>query len=573
MGGDNLSWRAGRRNSTSREWVAVESRPTGPSFYLTEESYRPMFSFTPVVRTLAALAALLTSAAAAQVAQSPEASTELVTTHHQIVVNGKTLRYTATAGLLPIADNEAGEPHARMFFVAYVLDRGANAPVRPLTFLWNGGPGSSSSQVHLLGFGPKRIKTADVFPTNPVLSESELLDNQETWLDQSDLVFVDPVGTGYSRPTKPQYAAEFYNTRGDIESVAEFIRMYRTRFDAWSAPLFIAGESYGTTRAQGVVEALERRRTRVAGVMLISGGMAAGQVVPPNMQSALLVPGFTATAFYHKKLPPDLQTSLQDALRQSESWARNEYATALARRDSLTPEDRAAIVSQLAHFTGMNPSVIDQKTLTLTSNDFDDRLLQDRGLQLGRYDARLANARNLTTTPWEPHTDPSLGPIIDLMLGTSPLLIRYLRNELQFKSDLLYQGPFGEGYPGTTKPRGDWMSTRWNGGAMVAQDSAGRGRGSVPFQNDPPFLRRAMEIDPKLRVLVARGLYDSGGCVASDYAISRVDPGFRERIQGHCYGGGHMMYTDKEARQGIKRDVTEFMREALAGASPSRSTP
>jgi carboxypeptidase C (cathepsin A) len=151
----------------------------------------------------------------------------LVTTSHRIVLGGKPLAYTATAGRLPILDNDAGEPHAYMFFVAYTAERTSGAPVRPLTFLWNGGPGSSSSQVHLMGFGPRRLKMSDTYPTWPPLSVNTTLeDNQETWLEFSDLVFVDPIGTGYSRPTKAEYGAEFFNTVGDAESVAEFIRVY-----------------------------------------------------------------------------------------------------------------------------------------------------------------------------------------------------------------------------------------------------------------------------------------------------------------------------------------------------------
>src|SRR4051812_28816990 len=154
-------------------------------------------------------------------AQTTTQRDTIVVTHHQITVGGRTLRYTATAGLLAIANNEAGDVHGRMFFIAYTLDRPAGASTRPLMFLWNGGPGSSSSQVHIMGFGPRRLRTADSYPTRPFLTGPELVDNQETWLDESDLVFVDPVGTGYSRPTKPEYASEFYNPQGDIASVAE----------------------------------------------------------------------------------------------------------------------------------------------------------------------------------------------------------------------------------------------------------------------------------------------------------------------------------------------------------------
>lgn len=262
-----------------------------------------------------ALAAAFTLAAGIE---SP--GDQIATTHHQIRVGQRTLRYTARAGRLPIRHNETGEIHGRMFFVAYLLDRAPNEPARPLTFLWNGGPGSNSTLVHLSGFGPKRIKSSDD-PTGPPDCECELEDNQTTWLDRTDLVFVDPIGTGFSRPTRTEYGAEFYNTLGDIASVAEFVRVYRTRFDAWDAPLLIGGESYGVWRAGGVAEALVRRRQKVAGVILISGGIPVGPVVPDDMRTALFVPTRTAAAFFHEKLSPDLQTDLTSTLEKAETWA------------------------------------------------------------------------------------------------------------------------------------------------------------------------------------------------------------------------------------------------------------
>ena len=498
-------------------------------------------------------------------AQSAAPRDSVVVTHHQIALGGRTLKYTATAGLLAIANNEAGDVHGRIFFIAYTVDRPAGSPPRPLTFLWNGGPGSSSSQVHLMGFGPRRLKTADTYPAQPFLTGPELVDNQETWLDESDLVFVDPVGTGYSRPTKAEYASEFYNAQGDIESVAELIRVYRTRFNAFDAPLFLAGESYGVTRAMGVAEVLERRRTAVAGVILISNGIQAGQVIPPPLNSALFVPRFTATALYHKKLAADLQANQQDAMSKSETWARTVYAPALARRDSLSAAERAATIEQLRRFTGADSTLVDQKTLTISPTAYTNRLLADRNIELGRYDTRTSMPRNADTSAWQPTTDPSLRPVLDLMLGTSVPLIRYLRNELGFKSDLLYQGPFGEGYPGSTSFRGDWMSTKWGRGntdsSAAGGRGGGRGRGGAAGAPAAP-LQTAMTLDPQLRVLVLGGLYDTvvPTCQSIDEAIARIDAAIRPRVSARCYSGGHMMYTDKTVRAEMKRDVAAFIR-------------
>src|SRR5215472_17897536 len=217
------------------------------------------------ILVIAAICTTLLTAASA--ASQFAAEDQIVTTRHQITVSGRPLKYTARAGRLPILNNETGEVHGKLFFTAYTLDAAVPAKPRPLTFLWNGGPGSSSSLVHLLGFGPRRLQP-----------DGTAVGNQGTWLDQTDLVFVDPIGTGYSRPTKAEYGPEFYQTRGDAESVAEFIRVYRNRFEVWDAPLFLAGESYGVIRAAGVVDLLQRRGIGVSGIVLMGLQLPIGQL-------------------------------------------------------------------------------------------------------------------------------------------------------------------------------------------------------------------------------------------------------------------------------------------------------
>jgi carboxypeptidase C (cathepsin A) len=286
---------------------------------------------------LAACAAVSLSGAVLH-SQSEE---PVVTTKHQVTIDGKPLSYTARAGRLPIRDNETGDVHGQMFFVSYTLPRAPKAAPRPVTFLWNGGPGSSSSLVHLLGFGPRR------------LDASKPIDNSGTWLDFSDLVFVDPIGTGYSRPVKAEYGPEFYQTRGDAESVAEFIRVYRNRFGANDAPLILAGESYGVTRAAAVAEALERRGVTVGAAILIGLALPLGNL-DASQRIALNAPTYTATAFANRKLSADLQTDLQATLRKAEGWASTRYAAALARRDSLADAERSEVAADLARFTGFD---------------------------------------------------------------------------------------------------------------------------------------------------------------------------------------------------------------------------
>jgi carboxypeptidase C (cathepsin A) len=512
-------------------------------------------------------------------AQAPDTQEGIVTTQHKIMLRGKPLAYTATAGRLPIIDNDAGEVHGYMFFVAYTVASVPGEAARPITFLWNGGPGSSSSQVHLLGFGPRRFKTGDSYPTSqPLSTNTPLEDNEETWLDFTDLVFVDPIGTGYSRPTKPEYGAEFYNTVGDAESVAEFIRVYRQRYDRFDSPLFLAGESYGTVRAQWVAEALERRRATVSGVVLISGFLRLDQKPPAAMETALLVPRFTTAAYYHKRLPPELQAgTLQQAIDAANDWARDTFALALERRESVNPltaAERDAIITELARYSGIKPTLIDPKTLEIPSAIFTDQLLQDQGIDLGRYDTRMTAHRDVAKVPWTTTRDPSLVPVLDLMQGTLPPLIHYLRSDLHYENDLLYRGPFGGAYPAPKRPDGDWMEAHWAQGedpkGVPAYDPAppegaseSAGAATIPLISP---LHRAMELNPSLRVVVMTGMYDGAadgvGCDLAAYNASLLDVALRGRVDTRCYAGGHMMYTDKLARQEMKRDVEALVRGA-----------
>jgi len=514
------------------------------------------FVFRQFAFCLAAVATL-----GAQATVPDTVGTGIVTTRGQVTTDGKVLRYTARAGHIAIRDNEAGDVHGNMFFVSYTLDQAPGARPRPLTFVWNGGPGSNSGLVHLLGFGPKRITAAT--GSMPRFSPwgTALVDNRDTWLAHTDLVFVDPIGTGYSRPTKPEYASEFYQGRGDAESVAEFIRLFRTRFDAFDAPLYIAGESYGVTRASLVADALERRRTTLSGVILLSGGFPLSDT-PPVMRGALSLPTLTAAAWVNRKLPRDLQTGdLATALRAAEAYAEGPYAAALARRDSLSPEERDAVVAQLARFTGLPATQIDRKTIRVTSDQLSNTLMAPQPVMVGRYDSRMLGPRDTTPGPYDPTTDPSLKDILDAVS-----VVRYMRNVLGFKSDLFYQGPFGGGYPPPTSFRGDWMSVRWNRGASppdTARSAVGAGRGAAgnATPNTGQALRNAMTTNPSLRILVASGYYDLVSSYHEiEYAAKHLPPDLAKRVTVRSYAGGHAAYTDDTVRHQMSVDVAAFMR-------------
>ncbi|HXF05812.1 MAG TPA: hypothetical protein VNM72_10415 [Blastocatellia bacterium] len=483
---------------------------------------------------------------------------QIVTTRHQIRVGGRLLRYTARAGRLPILDNETGQVHAWIFFSDYTLDSPSTGYPRPLTFLWNGGPGASSSLVHLLGFGPRRLE-----------SDGTVVDNDATWLDVTDLVFVDPVGTGYSRPTRAEYGPEFYQTVGDAESIAEFIRVYRNRFRAWEAPIFLVGESYGVIRAAGVADVLQRKGITVSGIIFIGLTLPLGEL-SDELRLALMVPTYTAAAFVHKKLPPELRGDLPSVLAQAEAWARDVYARALARRESLSQAEREAVLSQLARFTGLDPRQINATTLSISMEQFSELLLADQNQVVGRYDTRLVGPRDSQQQPYDPTRDPSLRHIIN-DVG----VVRYFRKELNYQSDLRYQGPFGGGYPPPTTPRGDWMSTRWKWDYPSAEKTPDASRQRSPLSMARAFaeesLRRALAANPRLRVFVTCGYYDLVcSYAANSYLASHAAGGLAERIIARSYGGGHAIYTDRTAAAELKRDVAMFIESAIPQPSPGR---
>lgn len=481
----------------------------------------------------------VSSIAFAQTDTVPGAATPIVTTRHRIDVGWRTVAYTARAGLLPIRLNDTGEPRGYIFFVAYTVDRTPREAPRPLTFAWNGGPGSNALLLHLSALGPRRL-TDDGEAVGRAGSIA-LEDNEATWLDATDVVFVDPIGTGFSRPARPEYADDFYGVLGDIAATVEFIRTYRTRFDAWDAPVYLAGESYGVWRAAGAAESMERAGQRVAGLVLISGGIPLGPVVPDEMRTALFIPARTATAFYHHKLSADLQTDRDRAVAESERWARTVYAPALGRPDSLTREERATIAAQLARFTGLDVAHIDQKTLIVDRQFLLDTLLGAGRGSLGRFDTRQVGA----------------GPADRAAEARRRALVnRYLRKELGFKTDLVYQG-LESGYSSAANPAS--VNERWKydqgdpNVPVVVRNTDG------PPGGTPPWLRRAMDLDPGLRTFVATGMYDSlNSCPANSYLLSRLTPGDAGRITFRCYEGGHMMYEDRQPRLDLARDIRRF---------------
>ena len=470
---------------------------------------------------------------------SPSPEEPPVITHHEIRVGGRALRYTATAGIMPIK-NRDGETEARMFFTAYTLDDGGARGQRPLTFSFNGGPGSASVWLHMGAIGPKRVRmNADgTMPAPPY----QLVDNEYTWLTQSDLVFIDPVGTGYSRAVRPELASKFFGLQGDIESVGEFIRLYLTRYERWTSPLFLAGESYGTTRASALSGYLIDRGIAFNGIMLISTIMnfeTTSFAQGNDIAYVLFLPSYAATAWYHKKLPPDLQAkSVAEVAAEAEHWASNEYTLALEKGDKLAGADRQDAVAKMARLTGLSPQFVDNANLRVSLNLFRKELLRSEKRSIGRLDARFKGYdTNLASD--SPDYDPSEAAIRPPYTST---FNNYVRSELNYKNDLEYYILGG----------GIWSPWNWGTNNNYVDTSVA--------------LRNALAKNPYLKVFVAMGYYDMATpYYAADYTIHHIslDPMLLRNISTGHYEAGHMMYIDEKSLGRMRSDIGKFMQDSM----------
>jgi len=467
-----------------------------------------------------------------------EAETPPVVTHHEIHVGGKTLRYTATAGMMPIRNTD-GELEANIFFMAYTLD--GQSERRPLTFSFNGGPGSASVWLHLGAIGPKRVKMQPegMMPAPPY----QLVDNEYTWLDQTDLVFIDPVGTGYSRAVKNDLNKKFLGVREDIQSVGEFIRLYLGRYERWSSPLFLVGESYGTTRAAGLSGYLVEHGIAFNGIMLISSvlNFETLEFTPGNdLPYILFLPSYATTAWYHKKLSPELEQDFQKLRNEVEQWAIGGYADALAKGDRLTPEERNATIERLALYTGLSKTYLDQANLRVDEGHFTKELLRDRKQVVGRLDSRFTGTdRSLLgeTSSYDPSMS-AIRPPYTAMFN------QYVRTELGYKSDLEYYilgGGFG------------FMDWNW-----------GSARGGFP--DTAQALRDAFDKNPFMKLFVGSGFYDMATpYFATQYTLNHMglDAQQHQSVALGYYPAGHMMYIRDESLSQLKKDISAFMNAAL----------
>ena len=474
----------------------------------------------------------------------PAPKEQTIITEHNITIGGKTLDYTVTTGtmLLKAEDEKEGEkPKATVFYIAYTLKTAKTAAERPLTFSFNGGPGSSSVWMHLGLLGPKRTKLDD--EGMPLPPPYTLVDNQYSLLDATDLVFVDPVGTGFSRTVPGEKSKQFHTDKTDVESVGDFIHLYTTRNNRWTSPKFLIGESYGTTRAAGLSTYLnDRHGLYLNGIMLISSILnfiTARFNEGNDLPFILFLPSYAATAKYHRKLSTEqLSRPLDEFLAEVEQFAATEYTLALMKGAALPDAERKTIIQKLSSYTGLSEDYIDRTDLRINIHRFTKELRRDERLTIGRLDTRYTG-HDRDSAGEVPERDPSYSAINGPYSATFK---DYIRRELAFESDLPYEM--------LTSLYQTWKYDRWEN----------------QYVNVAEELRKAMVSNPAMKVFVANGFYDlATPYFATEYTFNHI--GLPKELQSNIhmdyYQAGHMMYLHIPSLKKLRNDLGKFLERSI----------
>ena len=460
-----------------------------------------------------------------------------VSTKHSVSIGGTTINYTATAGHLTLT-KEDGSVRAKVFFVAYTKDGESEPSTRPLTFSFNGGPGSSSVWLHLGVLGPRRVLMNDDGTTLP--PPYKLTDNEYSWLDLTDMVFIDPVSTGYSRANDPKTAGkEFHGYRQDIESVGAFIRRWVNDNKRWASPKYIIGESYGTTRASGLSDHLQNKYGMyLNGVILVSAVLNFQTIrfqEGNDLPHVLFLPTYTATARYHGMLKgPNANKDIETLMQGARQYAETEYATLLMKGNRLDAQERAALDKAMPEWFGVSKEYGQRSDYRINIHRYGAELLRDSGDVIGRFDSRYRGANTNALSEWM-ENDPSHHPTIAGCFSTC--INDYLTRELEVNTTLPYEVLTGRVWP-------------WDFGS--AKNS---------YLNVAPNLRSAMVKNPDLKVWILNGYYDlATPFFATEYTIDHMGlpARHRENITMSYYEAGHMMYLVKKELIKMKEGAKSF---------------
>lgn len=465
-----------------------------------------------------------------------ELKEEIVETHNKARIGGQDIAYTAYTGTLPLFDN--GKPKASIFFVAYFKEGVQKTADRPITYIFNGGPGSSSVWLHMGAFGPKRV---ELNSDGKIVAPYELKDNEYSLLDTTDLVFIDPISTGFSKTVDGEEPKQYYEYDEDIKSIEEFIRYFTSKYKRWESPKFLMGESYGTARAAGLALRLhDNDFFYLNGVILVSSILNFQTVRDGggnDLPYIMFLPTYTSTAWYHHKLDDTLQKDLHEAIAQSEEFAQGEYATALLKGDLLSLTEKKEIASKMASLTGLSEDYILNSNLRVPVFRFMKEFLRKDKRIIGRFDSRFLGIESDSCCSMVTE-DPSIDIVAGAFSGT---VNQYLRTTLNWDKPAPYTLI-------TSLP--DW--------------NINRSKNAYPNLSDD--LKSVMNKNPDLKVFVASGAYDlATPYFATDYTFNHLDldPSLKPNLDLKYYEAGHMMYLHSPSLIKLRKDLADFYKEAL----------